>query len=150
MKIRHLVFFVSLFSLLFFSNNLDAQVRGGVKAQFMENSRGVDENIKSDSAINDRDNLPLAPMSKGGDKSRGAGFYTTVIVDNHTPYWIKIYEEGDYKGTVAPWGMIYFEEWGEITTLYGRADFDDGSYDYWGSSQYNIANSSTFTWSLTL
>ncbi|MEO5945247.1 MAG: hypothetical protein ABIP79_00410 [Chitinophagaceae bacterium] len=69
------------------------------------------------------------------DKSRGDVYgpdYSDVVIDNWTGYYLDIYVNGDYRGTVAPWEKKV--TWGIPGTnrLYAKAVFDDGSYLYWG------------------
>ena len=100
-------------------------------AKSMDSKAGTkDANIKSDKKVNTADAKAtnLAPAEKGG-KTRGSGGYT--VIDNWTPWSIDIYADGTFKGTVAAWGSGWIYA-GDCPSLYGRADFDDGSYKYWG------------------
>ncbi len=119
------------------------------KAKVSEKSRGADENIIQENFVNDEENLPDAPAEKGGEKSRGANFYTKVIVNNWTGYYINIYADGYLKGSVAPWSDGHFWEYGSKVKLYGKAPLKGGKYKFWGPQVHNISNSSTFNWKLT-
>ena len=87
------------------------------------------KNIKEGEKTNTKDATVPAPPEKGG-KARGAGGYT--VISNWTPWYVKIYGNGVYQGTVGPWqdGSIYTGD--QCPILYGQADFDDGTYKYWG------------------
>src|SRR6266849_922485 len=76
------------------------------KSQKAEATKGQDPNIKTDRAPNPV-NGPgeVAPPSKGGPRTRG--YLSTVHVDNHTRWYIDIYLDGDFRGTVPPWGDLY-------------------------------------------
>jgi hypothetical protein len=50
-----------------------------------------------------------APASKGGAKTRG-GYGAVMHIDNHTGYYIDIYVDGDYDGSVSPYGDLYMNE----------------------------------------
>lgn len=97
-----------------------------------QKSRGdaKDENIKSKSEKNDPNAKATAPPSKGGDKTRGGT--CQVHWDNQTQWKIQVFTDGAYQGLLGPYADAY--EWYEGTsgTLYGRADFDDGSVLTWG------------------
>jgi hypothetical protein len=101
-------------------------------------SRGAtaDPNVKNDDVKNKPGNEMAAPPSKGGDKSRGAAV-GNLHVDNRTPWYIRIYVDGNLRGTLSPWGDWY--SWGgcEAYALYAVARFDDGSSRTWGPVQTN-------------
>lgn len=105
-----------------------------------------DENIDQRSMLNDSKDLPEAPPSKGGTKSRS--IYCGVVVDNYTPYKIQIYINRRYKGLVAPYGKMELFGPAGPTRLYARADFVDGHYDHWGPREMDLDHDSVYTWSL--
>jgi len=79
---------------------------------------GPDPNIKVDGPQN---SSPVpntqAPPEKGGEKSRGGCCWQPV--DNYTGYWVNIYIDGRFSGTVAPWG--YGNAYNCGSTLYATA-----------------------------
>src|SRR5882762_686300 len=96
---------------------------------------GADPNIKSDKQTNDPNSPMAAPEKKGGAKTRG-GFLCEVRFDNRTKWFIKLYVDGNFRGTISPFGdAVAYALPGE-TRVYGRADFDDGTYLYWGPQNY--------------
>lgn len=104
-----------------------------------------DENIKTEQAPkNPTSGGPPAPPNKGGDKSRGR--YCVIHIDNHTRLWIRVFIDGNYMGTVPPWGDIYPITLSGPTRLYARADYDDGTYSYWGPR--TVVCEDTYTWQL--
>ena len=117
-----------------------------VKSQ-KSRGEGKDENIKNKSASNDPKAKMEAPPSKGGEKSRGA-YYANITVDNYTAYKVQIYANGSYIGLVSGYGTAVTYSTPGQATLYGRADFDDGSTLTWGPSTYNFAAGDSFTWNL--
>jgi hypothetical protein len=97
---------------------------------------GADANIKSDKETNDPNAQFAAPTKKGGAKTRGGG-YCEVRFDNRSQWFVKLYIDGTYRGTLSPYGdSVGYTMPGE-TTVYARADFDDGSYYYWGPKGYD-------------
>jgi hypothetical protein len=96
---------------------------------------GSDPNIKDDKQTNDPNAPEDAPSKKGGT-SRGGG-NCEVRLDNRTQWYIKIYVDGGYRGTLSPYGDAVAYTGVGSTTVYGRADFDDGTYYYWGPNNYN-------------
>jgi hypothetical protein len=65
-----------------------------ITGQNVPKSRGVNPNIKNDEPTVDK---PLAQPPK----SRGE--YCKVKFDNFTGLYIKIYVDGNFKGTLSPW-----------------------------------------------
>jgi hypothetical protein len=101
-------------------------------------SRGgeSDPNIKQGKETNDPGNQMEAPPSKGGAISRGGG-YCEVQFDNRTRWYIKLFVDGSYRGTLSPFGdAVVFVQPGS-TSVYARADFDDGTFYRWGPSSYS-------------
>ena len=109
----------------------------------------ADANIKHDSEKNNAKATPPAPPEKGGPKSRGAGPYRCgVHVDNHTPWIIRTYVDGDYVGSVNRYGDIAGITGNGPTTVYGVAVFDDGSTRTWGPHLFNCSAGGIYTWRL--
>lgn len=116
-----------------------------VDAKAIKGAKGPDQNIKQDDAANMKGakGMRLAPPSKGGPVPKGdAGI---IHVDNHTTLYVKIYVDGDFRGTVEPWGDLYLTNLCGSTVLYARAYYDDGTYDYWGPTSDNFCST---TWTL--
>ena len=151
MKRRTTVVLLALavaFGGLFAGLTMAAEKKSKVVEAKAQKSRGEgkDENIKSDAEPkNPTTGGPPAPPDKGGDKSRGA--YCQIHVDNHTPLWIKIYVDGYYAGTMPPWGDLYPTAISGGTQLYGRADFVDGTWRFWGP--YHFDCDEVYTWRLS-
>jgi hypothetical protein len=93
---------------------------------------GTDESIKTQRAPNKPDAASPAPANKGGEASRGAS--GIVHTDNRTALWIDVYLNGDYCGTLSPWGDIYCYVSAGTTVMYAVAGFTDGSRTTWGPS----------------
>lgn len=79
------------------------------------------------------------PMNVKGepvkDDSRGDVYgpsYSDVVIDNWTGYYVDIYVNGNYRGTVAPWDKKVTWAIPGSNRLYAKAVFNDGSYLYWG------------------
>lgn len=78
-------------------------------------------------------NMKNSPVAN--DNSRGDYYgpnYSDVVIDNWTGYYIDIYVNGNYRGTVSPWDKKVTWAIPGTNTLYAKAVFDDGSYLYWG------------------
>jgi hypothetical protein len=98
---------------------------------------GEDSNIKSKAHENSKDNANAAPEPPA-KSVRGLGCY--VDVNNATSYYIDIYSNGIYQGTVGPWANFYTYPTGNVS-LYARADFTDGSYEKWGPNAFDCGTS---------
>jgi hypothetical protein len=124
-----------------------AAQKGKVTETHAQKSRGggADENIKSDSETNSTSNNLTAPPKKGGARAKGAQS-CAVIVDNRTPFLIRIYVDGTYRGTISPWGDAYCYTGSGATKLYAVAMFDDGSRLTWGPNVVSCGTS--YTWRL--
>lgn len=95
-------------------------------------SRGADTNVKALRGANSATADVPAPANKAPGRAKGAAAAYTLTLDNSTPWFIDIYIDGYYRGTMGPWA----DSWAYTATgsprVYARADFDDGSYKYWG------------------
>ena len=56
---------------------------------------------------------------EGREKSRGSA--CTVYFDNYTSLYIDVYMDGDYYGTVSPWGASTFSVGSGYTTIYCKS-----------------------------
>jgi hypothetical protein len=104
----------------------------------------ADPNIKGGSDVNKPDANVPAPPNKGGTGRQGV---CQIHVDNRTGLYVRIYVDGDYKGVIGPWGDGITYTLSGATTLYGRANYDDGTYSSFGPQVVSCYG--TFTWSLT-
>ncbi len=73
---------------------------------------------------------PAAPTSTRGDVY-GAD-YSDVVIDNWTGYYIDVYVNGNYRGSISPYDKKVTWAIPGTNTLYAKAVFNDGSYLYWG------------------
>jgi len=127
----------------------------GDKAQVVNDTaktRGagaVNPNIKSADTKNNSKQQTPPPPNKGG-ATRGAGPYECGIhVDNHTPWRIEIYVDGNYAGTVNSWGDVAGITGNGPSTLYGIARFSSDLPDLeWGPTVFNCPAGSVYTWRL--
>jgi len=103
-----------------------------------------DPNIKKSGEVNAPNANAAAPPSKGGSARAGV---CEIHVDNRTGLYIKIYVDGDFQGTVGPWGDVAAYALSGATRLYGRADYTDGTYSSFGPRLIDCHG--TFTWTLT-
>jgi hypothetical protein len=107
-----------------------------------------DPNIKDDKQTNPINAKKDAPSSKGGPRTRGGG-NCEVRLDNWTNYLIKIYVDGIYRGVLDRYGdAVVYVGVGE-TRVYARADFDDGSYLYWGPKTYDCGSNQYIYFKMT-
>jgi hypothetical protein len=109
-----------------------------------------DSHIKTDAAPNSAngENAP-GPPRKGGQNGKGYGIgYVEVTFDNYTRLYVKCFVDGVYRGTIAPMGALTFATGNGATTLYARADFDDGSYSWWGPAEQHYYSGYRYTWKL--
>ena len=101
---------------------------------------GADTNIKTDRAPND---------PNGTAKPAGKGRGCSVEVNNNTGWYVDIYVNGVYTGTVGPWGSGWAYPPVAGSNLYGRANFTDGSWKYWGPREFGCSQGSVNTWDIT-
>ncbi len=93
-----------------------------------------DPNINNDKITNSKDSKAQPPASKGGT-AKGAP--CEVQLDNWTQWIVKIYIDGEYHGTIGGYDESYTYAVPGRVKVYARADFDDGSYLYWGPRDYS-------------
>jgi hypothetical protein len=150
------LFFVSATFLVFMLSTTSAAqtmskgAQGKTEKEHAQKSRGgggPDANIKSDSEKNDPGKQVPAPAAKGGEKTKGSGPGScAVIFDNRSSWYIRLYIDGAYRGTIAPWGDSYAYTGSGTTQLYAAAVFNDGSSYTWGPRSASCYG--TFTWQL--
>ncbi len=87
---------------------------------------------------------PMAPTSSRGDVY--GPDYSDVVIDNWTGYYIDIYVNGSFRGTVSPYDKRVTWAIPGTNTLYAKAVFNDGSYLYWGPQTTYTGYS--YTWKL--
>lgn len=98
-------------------------------------SGSTDKNIKKDEVANNaKGPKATAPRKKGG-KTRG-GYGCEVRLDNSTGWVIKIYVDGIYRGAMGAYDDSTVTVQAGLTRVYARADFTNGTYKYWGPSDY--------------
>lgn len=106
---------------------------------------GEDSNIKTKTAENDpsKFNDPSPKV-----KTRGSGpDYCRLHVDSRVNAYVNIFVDGDFRGTVSPGGDVYGYTGNGGTTLYGRADFTDGSSYSWGPRVIDCEGA--YSWTIT-
>ena len=115
--------------------------RGGGAAQ--------DPNIKNNSDVNKEEDAKVEPPpNKGGPKTRQLGGICQVHGDNRTNWFIRIYIDGVYRGTIGRYGDLNLGVYSGATRLFGRALFDDGSNRDWGPRVFNCQDGGAYTWTL--
>jgi hypothetical protein len=111
---------------------------------------GSDSNIKSDSDKNNPSAKTTAPAGKGGARKRGAGPNPCGLhIDNRTPWLMRVYVDGNYRGTVSAYGDLVGLTGDGPTSLYAAAPFDDGSVKTWGPRVFNCSAGDVYTWQVT-
>lgn len=144
MKKIHLILLI----LTAMSISISAQVRGEdeiIDTKSLNAEKGVKiEGLKLDeiNTVNDKS----APQVE--EKSMAKRSHTKVIAVNNTNLWVKIYSDGKYRGTAAPYGEVRFKEYATSSDFYARADYGDGSYRYWGPEYKKLKKIGKFTWNL--
>jgi len=107
-----------------------------------------DPNVNTTNMMNsDHPNI-AAPEKKGGPKSRGLGGTCDIHVDNHTPYYVQFYFNGNPAGVLGPWGDLYPNITQGNAQLYARAVFSNGQVMTFGPRALTCTGSD-FTWTLT-
>jgi hypothetical protein len=110
-------------------------------------SSDADPNVTGEEATNSRSSKVTAPPEKGGPATRAIGV-CAVHVDNATPWKIKSYVDGTYRGLVDSFGDGYTYTISGGTRLYARAEFDNGEVLTWGPSIVSCPSGSVFHWRL--
>jgi len=137
--------------------NTKAKSQTAAKTSKMESDKAKqaaagesDTNVKNDVATNSKSGPAApAPPDKGGEKGKGLGpGYAEVVFNNYSPWYVKCYVDGNYRGTVAPWGALNFPTGNGPTLLYARADFDDGGSYRWGPRQFLYYSGYQYQWRL--
>ncbi len=111
-------------------------------------SRGKDANVKEApgkaETNSKKGTTAVAPDNKSTEKSRGG--YCTIYFENYTQWKIQCYVDGYYYGMVSGYGTntVYVNP--GSYSLYGVADFDDGSRLTWGPRSASCEGS--YTWNL--
>jgi len=103
---------------------------------------GADTNIKTEKPTA---NDPKSEATKPAGRGRGCN----VEVNNDTGWYVDIYVNGVYTGTVGPWGSGWAYPPVAGSNLYGRANFTDGSWKYWGPREFGCGQGSVNTWDIT-
>ena len=78
-----------------------------IKSKAVEANRGTNPNIKSDVPTKDKQEA----------KNRAAAA-CSIYFDNFTGYYVKVYVDGDYKGTVGPYDSGTVTVGDGYTTIY--------------------------------
>jgi hypothetical protein len=99
----------------------------------LENQKdGKKPAIKSDIPTKDVEAKESRPANKGGVSQRGSGPYNCyVTVSNYTGYYVKVYLDGYYYGTVGPYDDIYCTTGNGYTSLYAVTT---GGSQWWSGS----------------
>jgi hypothetical protein len=126
-----LTYIVSYNPVLFSQDKPEKTIESAV-----QKGSGNDNNITSKSNKNDPNDKSTAPSYK--DESRGSGpGICTVTIKNFTNWYIDIYMDGKYIGEIGPWQDAYSYTGTGATKIYVKAQFDDGSYYYWGPTVFD-------------
>jgi hypothetical protein len=107
------------------------------------NGDAQDPNIRSGSDVNKANATDLpAPPNKGGSTRSGV---CEIHIDNRTRMYVKIFVDGDFQGTVGPFGDVIAYAIAGGTRIYGRADFDNGTYTSFGPRVFSCHGSLAWT-----
>jgi hypothetical protein len=93
---------------------------------------------------NDKSKPAAAPKKAMGEVY--GSDYSDVVIDNWTGYYIDIYVNGNFRGTIAPYDEKVTWAIPGSNTLYGKATFRDGTYYYWGPK--STVTGYSYTWKL--
>lgn len=138
---------ILFFALLLGAFGFSANAQKGKMKQETINSKAISTPDPKAGALTKTGNIkgkPAAPTSSRGDVY-GAD-YSDVVIDNWTGYYIDIYVNGNYRGTISPYDKKVTWAIPGVNTLYAKAVFNDGSYLYWGPKV--TATGYQYTWKL--
>lgn len=119
-----------------------AQAQGGKGATV--SSKKSTAPAKEANDVNTRGKTMEAPTAKGGKKTR-AKAEGVLHIDNRTQWKIRIYVDGDYQGTVGPFGDMLRRADPESYKVEGVALFDDGSTLTWGPTSCRVPSGGEYT-----
>jgi len=140
---KHLFLFVALLVIgLGFTAN--AQVKPKLKKQSISANAQSTPTTEVD-GLQKAMNMKNSPVMKDRGDVYGPN-YSDVVIDNWTGYYIDIYVDNSYRGTVSPWDKKVTWAIPGATKLYAKAVFDDGTYLYWGPS--TTTTGYQYTWKL--
>ena len=131
------------------STTMEAQQKKNTLTSRASAGRGAstsDQNIKNATATNTRGAKVAAPVKKGGVRTRGGADLCPLHVDNRTGLYVDLYTDGNYRGTVSPYGDLEGYVGCGSTVFYARASYGDGTYDYWGPTTAYV--SGPFLWTI--
>lgn len=132
----------SLTSISFAQEDGDKELT--IKEQSSKSRGGeADENVKQGKPTND----PSMTTERADEKTRASN--TKIVVQNYTGWYVDVYNDGYYEGTIGPYQDGYFYDFGDVINLYAKAVFDDGTYIYWGPKYVDNDDYYTYTWQLT-
>jgi hypothetical protein len=78
---------------------------------------------------------------------RGGEEWCSIRVSNSSPLHANVYIDGEFWGTTPAYGDLAGWMRCRATNLYARANFDDGSYYYWGPTSVTLKG--TYTWRIS-
>lgn len=93
-----------------------------VKATKMTGERGK-EKIKND--------VPTTDVPTPQPAERGTANECRLTFDNYTPYWVKVFVDGNFKGYIEPWGAHQVSVANGWSTWYAETA---GKTYYWENS----------------
>jgi hypothetical protein len=112
--------FVLIFGLALIANNYAQEKKTvDIKAKKMEKTRGENSKIKVDRPAKDK------PVPKP-EKTRGE--YCGIAFSNNTGYYVDVYVDGYYKGTLAPWEDGKVIVYSGYTSIYCKTT--GGTYEW--------------------
>jgi hypothetical protein len=135
---------------MFVSGDLQAQAvkkQAGATSNSTKTRGGsADANVRRDDAPNAL-NKP-ATAEPAGKSTRGASAVEPgqICIDSRVDLYVKIYVDGNFVGTVSPWGDACGYYGSGDHRLYARAVFTDGSYSSWGPVTGDATNG--FRWTV--
>jgi hypothetical protein len=109
---------------------------------------GADTNVKQDrqtTVAGDKATAVPPPPQKAGNQTEKTRQFAScaVMADNWTGYWIDVYVDSTYRGTMPPWGELYTYAIPGPTLLYGRSG---GGSLRWGP--LTVSCRSSYVWRL--
>lgn len=128
-KIIFTVIGLLICSQMVFSQNAKNAIE--IKSKDVIKTRNVNPYIKITAPQEDVAKV-LPPTSKGGEKKNNE---IPTTVDNSTSFYVEIYIDGVYQGTVPPWGTLTFTLYQPYKQIYCITT--GGSKDWLMKGDYN-------------
>ncbi len=107
-KATFLIFAISTLALTTYGQTDEKKIQKRVDSKAYQKSRGADKNIKTGAPT----------VDKAVIKNREQSSLCTIFFDSYVAYYVEVYVDGNYKGTMSPYGALTVRVVDVYTTIY--------------------------------